>query len=111
MQIFLILAILVALLSVFFAFQNAVPISVTLLAWNFEASLAIVLILTLAIGIIIGLMVSIPNIIKRNIRISKYKGKITGLEEESHKHLETISQQRQRIDSLEKHFNLKDNNK
>ncbi|WP_414566721.1 MULTISPECIES: lipopolysaccharide assembly protein LapA domain-containing protein [unclassified Anabaena] len=110
MQIFLILAILVALLAVVFAFQNAVTISVALFVWNFEASLAIVLILTLAMGIIVGLLVSIPNVIKRNLKIAKYKVKIADIEAESNRHLEIINQQRQRIENLERHFNLRDNN-
>jgi putative membrane protein len=110
MPIFLIIAIIVALLTVIFAFQNAITISVALLVWNFEASLAIVLILTLAIGIIVGLLVSVPNVIQRNLKIAKYKVKVAELEAESHRHIETITQQRQRIENLERHFNLRDNN-
>ncbi|TVP55572.1 MAG: LapA family protein [Nodularia sp. (in: Bacteria)] len=109
MQIFSIIAVLVALLAVVFAFQNAVTISVTFFDLNFEASLAIVLILTVGIGILIGLLVSIPSVIQRNLRISKYKGKIVELENESNEQLETITHQRQRIENLEKHLNLKDN--
>ncbi len=109
MRIFSIIAILVALLAVVFAFQNAVPISVTFFNVIFEASLAIVLILTLGLGISIGLLVSIPSVIQRNLRISKYKGKVAELENESHKYLETITHQRQRIENLERHLNLKEN--
>lgn len=109
MQIFSIIAVFVALLAVVFAFQNAVTISVTFFDVNFEASLAIVLILTLGIGMIIGLLVSIPSIVHRNSRISKYKGKIVELENESNGYLETITHQRQRIENLERHITLKDN--
>ncbi|MBW4555222.1 MAG: DUF1049 domain-containing protein [Trichormus sp. ATA11-4-KO1] len=110
MQIFSIIAVLVALLAVVFAFQNAVTISITFFDWNLQASLAIVLILTLGIGIIIGLLVSIPNLIKRNLRIAKYKEKVTELENESNKYLETITHQRQRIENLERYLESKDNN-
>ncbi|HYW18259.1 MAG TPA: lipopolysaccharide assembly protein LapA domain-containing protein [Nodularia sp. (in: cyanobacteria)] len=109
MQIFSIIAVLVALLAVVFAFENAVTISVTFFNVNFEASLAIVLILTLGIGILIGLLVSIPSIIQRNSRISKYKVKIVELENESNEYLETITHQRQRIENLERHLSFKDN--
>ena len=109
MQIFSIIAVLVALLAVVFAFQNAVTISVTFFDLNFEASLAIILILTLGIGILIGLLVSVPSVIHRNSRISKYKGKVVELENESNEYLETISHQRQRIENLERHLSLKDN--
>ena len=109
MRIFSIIAILVALLAVVFAFQNAVPISVIFFNVMFESSLAIVLILTLGIGILIGLLVSIPSVIKRSAKISKSKVKIAELENESHKYLETITHQRQRIENLERHLNLKEN--
>ncbi|MDB9374965.1 lipopolysaccharide assembly protein LapA domain-containing protein [Nodularia sphaerocarpa] len=109
MQIFSIIAVLVALLAVVFAFQNSLTISVTFFDLNFEASLAIVLILTLGIGILIGLLVSFPSIIHRNSRISKYKVKIGELEHESNEYIETIAHQRQRIENLERHLSFKDN--
>ncbi|MDB9316938.1 MULTISPECIES: LapA family protein [Cyanophyceae] len=109
MQIFYIIAVLVALFPVAFAFQNAVSISVRFFGVNFEASLAIVLIWTLGIGILIGLLASMPSVIKRNLKISKSKGRIAELENESNQHLETITHQRQRIENLERHLSLKDN--
>jgi len=65
--------------------------------------------LTLGIGILIGLLVSIPSIFHRNSRISKYKVKILDLENESSEYLETITHHRQRIENLERHITLKDN--
>ena len=42
MQLWLIVAIVIAILAVIFAFQNAVPITVSFLTWKFESSLALV---------------------------------------------------------------------
>ncbi|MEA5579863.1 LapA family protein [Nodularia harveyana UHCC-0300] len=109
MQIFSLIAVLVALLAVMFAFQNAVPISLTFFNINFQASLAILLIWTLAMGILIGLLLSIPSIVKRNLKIAKHKTRMGELENEANQSLETITHQRQRIENLEKHINSQNN--
>jgi len=80
MQLQLIVAIIVAILAVVFALQNAVPIIVSFLTWRFESSLALVLLITLALGIIMSLLVSVPSMIKRRKMISSQKKKIQELE-------------------------------
>lgn len=106
MRIFAIIAVLLAIFAVVFAFQNAIPISLTFFGVNFALSLPIVLIWNLALGIIIGLLFAIPSIIKRNLQVAKYKSRIAELDNEANNHLETISHQRQRIENLEKHLGL-----
>jgi uncharacterized integral membrane protein len=80
MQLQLIVAIIVAILAVVFALQNAVPITVSFLTWRFESSLALVLLITLALGILMSLLVSVPSMIKRRKIISNQKKKIQVLE-------------------------------
>lgn len=80
MQLQLIVAIIVAILGVVFALQNAVPISVSFLTWRFESSLALVLLITLALGILMSLLVSVPSMIKTKKIISNQKKKIQELE-------------------------------
>ncbi|MEE8564243.1 MAG: LapA family protein [Atribacterota bacterium] len=80
MQLQLIVAIIVAILAVVFALQNAVPIIVSFLTWRFESSLALVLLITVALGVIISLLVSVPSKIKRIKLISSQKKKIQELE-------------------------------
>ena len=48
--------IMIALVAVF-SVQNAMPISVTFLTWHFEASLAVVILLAVLAGIVIGIIV------------------------------------------------------
>ena len=50
MQLFTIAAMLFAALGVAFALQNSIPVTVAFLFWRFDSSLALVLLLTLAIG-------------------------------------------------------------
>ena len=80
MQLQLILAIIVAILAVVFALQNAVPITVSFLTWRFESSLALVLLITVALGVIMSLLVSVPSKIKRMKLISSQKKKLQELE-------------------------------
>jgi uncharacterized integral membrane protein len=78
--LWLILALIIAVLVVVFAVQNAIPITISVLFWQFQGSLALVLLLTLALGAISGLLVSIPSLIKRNQEISGQKKKIAELQ-------------------------------
>ena len=80
MQLQLIAAIIVAILAVVFALQNTVPITVSFLTWRFESSLALVLLITVALGVIMSLLVSVPSKIKRVKLISSQKKKIQELE-------------------------------
>ncbi len=80
MQLQLITAIVVAILAVIFALQNAIPITVNFIIWNFKSSLALVLLITLTLGILMSLLVSIPSMIKRKRIISNQKKKIQELE-------------------------------
>lgn len=61
---FLILGLLLALLIAIFIFQNPSPVIVHLFTWQFEGSLALLLLLTFILGIIISLLVAIPLVIR-----------------------------------------------
>ena len=80
MQSFLIVALGLAILTVIFALQNAIPVGVTFLVWKFEGSLALVLMLTFALGVLVSLLLSIPAIVKRRSAISNQTKKIEELE-------------------------------
>ena len=68
MHLYLIIALIVSIFSVVFAVQNAVPVTVSLLGWRFESSLALVLLVTFALGVVTSLLVSIPAMVKRRRR-------------------------------------------
>ena len=80
LRLSLVIALLIAFLAVIFALQNAVPVVVNFLPWEFQGSLALVLLLTLALGVIVGLLVSVPSIIRRSRRISHQQKIIENLE-------------------------------
>ena len=105
MRLFLVLALLIAIAAVIFSFQNAMPIMVYLGIWNFQASLALVLLSTLAIGILIGILVSLPSAVRRSMEISKDERRIQQLQADLSTQLDVVSQQQKRIDNLERHLN------
>jgi len=82
MTLFLIGALAIATLAIVFALQNAVPIAVSFLFWRFRGSLAMVLLLTFVLGVVMGLLASMPAVIKRTWAIANQKKRIEELEEE-----------------------------
>jgi uncharacterized integral membrane protein len=64
MQVFLLLALLVAALAVIFAVQNTEIVTVDFLAWSFQGSLALILLIALASGAIASSLASIPSMFR-----------------------------------------------
>lgn len=65
MQIRLLVALVIAIFAVFFALQNAAPVDVNLLFWQVNGSLAVILLITLLLGVVLSLLISMPATIKR----------------------------------------------
>jgi putative membrane protein len=64
MQLLLILGIAFAIGAVTFAVQNNVPVAVSLASWHYDGSLAVVLLVALALGALIAGLVSTPSVIR-----------------------------------------------
>jgi uncharacterized integral membrane protein len=79
MQLLTITAILVAVSSVFFALQNSVPVTVKFLLWRFDSSLAMVLLIALALGAIIMALVSTPRALRLRWLLSRQDKEIAAL--------------------------------
>lgn len=80
MQLFAIAAMLIAAFSVTFALQNTVPVTVTFLSWSFDSSLAMVLLLTPAMGGFIVALVSTPWTLSRQWTSVRQSRRIAELE-------------------------------
>ncbi|MFE4105267.1 lipopolysaccharide assembly protein LapA domain-containing protein [Almyronema epifaneia] len=80
MRLFIVAALAIALLAILFAVQNTNLVTINLLTWQFRESLALVLLATLAIGVVIGLLVSMPALIRRDWRNSRFKRQVDSLE-------------------------------
>ena len=93
-SVFLILALLIAVIAVIFALQNTTQVTIAFLLWQFDQSLALVLLLSLAIGVVIGLLTISPTVVKGKLAVSNQKKKIDSLEKE-------INQYKTKINDLE----------
>jgi len=78
--VLLVLALLIAILAVIFALQNTALVAVTFLVWKFEQSLALVLLLAVAAGVLVGLLTLLPANLRQRFQLSGQRKKIEGLE-------------------------------
>ena len=79
MQIYLILAAIIAISIIIFSFQNPFPLMVYFLNWEVKSSLAIILIITFIAGILTSFLVTTISRIKRMQLIAKQKKTIAEL--------------------------------
>ena len=80
MPLLIVAAIVIAFIAIAFALQNNTPVEVHLLVQRFEFSLALLLLTTLAIGVLIGLLVLLPSLIKRGWKGSRVQRQAESLE-------------------------------
>ncbi len=90
--VYLIVALVIALLAVAFALQNTMPIAISFLAWTAKGSLSLVVLITLVIGIVIGLLVLTPSAIKNSFAVSHHLKRIGTLEKELDEHKAKIAE-------------------
>jgi uncharacterized integral membrane protein len=93
--VYLIFALLIAVVAVIFALQNTMIVTISFLAWEITGSLSLVLLITLAIGAVIGLLVLAPSAIRNTIAVSNHRKRIGALEKQ-------LDEQKVRIADLEK---------
>jgi len=79
MQIYLILAAIIAISIIIFSFQNPFPLMVYFLNWEVKISLATILIITFIAGILTSFLVTTISRIKRMQLIAKQKKTIAEL--------------------------------
>ncbi len=82
MQLMLIFGIVFAIAAVSFALQNDVSVVVTMAMWQFEGSLALVLLLALGLGVLITGLMSSPTVIRRQWMAARLRRQVTDLEKE-----------------------------
>ncbi len=73
MFIFLVIGLLLGAVTVIFALQNITTVTVVFLAWQIEGSLAVIILLAVASGILISLLASFPGALRRTFQMSKLK--------------------------------------
>ncbi|MFZ6021833.1 MAG: LapA family protein [Chloroflexota bacterium] len=97
----LILALVIAVIAVIFALQNTAAVSVSFFVWQFNQSLALVLLLAAFVGVIIGLLTILPGSIKTRWQLAARNKKIASLEKEIEELKQKLTSAEQRLQALQ----------
>jgi uncharacterized integral membrane protein len=97
----LILALIIAVIAVIFALQNTAAVSVSFFVWQFNQSLALVLLLAAFVGVIIGLLTILPGSIRTRWQLAARNKKIASLEKEIEELKEKLTSAEQRLQALQ----------
>ena len=76
MLILLALALVIAVLACVFALQNAHTVTLTFLTLKWQASMALVLLATFAVGSLVAFLASLPTFIKSKLDVADLKRKL-----------------------------------
>ena len=82
----LILALAFAIVAVIFALQNTDVVTVAFFSLSYEGSLALVILVAVALGILIGVLVMTPGNIKNKISSTRNRKKVSSLESSLEEH-------------------------
>jgi len=88
----LILALAFAIVAVIFALQNTEVVTVAFFSLSYEGSLALVILVAVALGILIGVLVMAPGNIKNRISSSRNRKKIGSLEASLDEHKSKLAE-------------------
>jgi uncharacterized integral membrane protein len=101
MQILILIALVIAIIAVVFALQNITAVTVSFLFWSIHGSLALVLLVTLAVGVLISVLVSLPGSIHGKWTGSGLKKKLSSLEAERSLYQQKVEQAEKDVRELE----------
>jgi uncharacterized integral membrane protein len=94
----LILALVMAIVMVFFALENPTMVTVSFFGYAVQGSLALFIMVAMGIGVLIGLLVMIPGRIKSGLANTRNRKKIGSLES-------SLEEHKTRLAALEKPVN------
>jgi lipopolysaccharide assembly protein A len=80
MRFALVLSLLIAIAAVAFAIYNPDAVDIRLLNYQLTAPLAVVIITTLLLGVVVGIMASVPTAIARGRRVRKLEKRLVEVE-------------------------------
>jgi putative membrane protein len=98
MQIFLILALIIAFIAVIFALQNPVTVVGTFLFWQFHGSLALLLIVSLAVGALIAFLALLPGLLRGRWSMRKLRKQLVEVESDLSEHKQRLEAANRRLD-------------
>jgi len=81
MYLFLFLALLICIVIVLFAVQNAGLVTVTFLTFHLQGSLAFILVVVLALGVLSGMLMTVPAFWRKSAALREQRRRVRQLEE------------------------------
>lgn len=99
-------ALIIAVLAAIFALQNPDLTFVNVFAWEFNAPLALILFITLGVGLVIGLLVLVPSIIRREMKLRQKNKRIHELESQLQEVQNSLEKNLKRTKYLEENMEL-----
>lgn len=91
----LILALAFAIVAVIFALQNPMIVTVSLFGYPVDGSLALFILISVGLGILIGVLVMTPGRIKSGITNARHRKKIGSLEASLEEHKAKLTEAEQ----------------
>jgi len=99
--VYLVFALVIAVLAVIFALYNTAPVTIAFFAWQVTGSLSLILLITLAIGALIGLLALAPTLVKGSFQSSGQRKRLAALEQEISDKKATLEEQKATIERLQ----------
>jgi putative membrane protein len=99
--VYLVFALVIAVLAVIFALYNPAAVTISFFAWQVTGSLSLVLLITLAIGALIGLLVLAPTLVKGSLQSSGQRKRLAALEQEISDKKAAIDEHKATIERLQ----------
>lgn len=99
--VYLIFALLVAIVAVIFALQNTAAITISFFLWQISGSLALVILVTLAVGVLIGWLFIAPSMVKGSFQGASQRKRIAALEKEVSDYKASLEKLQAQVKTLE----------
>jgi len=81
MRFFIVLALFIAVAIVLFALQNSAIVTVSFLSFHYNGSLALILVVVFTLGLLAGILISIPSLLRKSSDLRGQKRRVRQLEE------------------------------
>src|SRR5208337_1376806 len=81
MRFFIVLALLITIAIVLFASQNSAIVTVSFLSFHYNGSLALILVVVFTLGLLAGILISIPSLLRKISDLREQKRRVKQLEE------------------------------
>ncbi len=97
----LILALVIAIVAVLFALENTMMVTVSFFGYTVDGSLALFILISVGLGVLIGLLMMTPGRIKSSLSNARNRKKIGSLEASLEEHKAKLSQAEEPIPPAE----------